>query len=184
MKKVMIIDDEMHVLSAVTRLLKRFGWQVVAFDKPEEALDYARQNELSVVVSDYRMPLINGVEFFNRLNRIQPLIYKVMLSGQADHSAMVSAINQAKIHHFINKPWDNSELIAQLNRGLDTYKKRRQAQFRLKKKNLNREQYNDWCTEQLEQRSPGITKVSRNAMGWIEIDESQALSYPSGQSDD
>lgn len=170
MQKVMIVDDEVRVLNALSRILKRAGWKVIAFDNPEEALEYAEHSPLSLVVSDYRMPLMNGVELFNRLNKSQPLIYKVMLSGQADHSAMVNAINQARIHHFINKPWDNSDLLAQLETGINTYKKRRQTLLTVKKKSLSSDDYAAWCERKLEKASPGITKVRRNSMGWIEID--------------
>ena len=169
MKKIMLIDDEKPVLNALQRFLTRAGWQVTAFSNPESALDYARSANFPLVISDYRMPAMDGVEFLYKLNQIQPNIYKIMLSGQADQEGVINAINQAGIHHFLNKPWNNEQLLSQLEKGIEQYKKRRSELFKLNKKTLSKQEYNARYEAMLEKSSPGITKVRRNAMGWIEV---------------
>lgn len=170
-KSIMIVDDEAQILNALRRLLTRSGWQVSAFMDPLAALNYASSTLIPVVISDYRMPGMNGVDFLNELNKIQPAVYKVMLSGKADQDAVINAINQANINHFIHKPWDNEQLILQLEKGLKLFCENHQKELQLNKNNLTRQEFSDWYTTQLEATSPGITHVRRNEMGWIEVDD-------------
>ncbi|MGY8870168.1 MAG: response regulator [Pseudomonadales bacterium] len=170
MNRIMLIDDEQPILNALERLITRAGWQVSTFTDPLLALHCARSTTFSLVISDYRMATMNGAEFLNELNQIQPDIYKVMLSGQAGEEGIISAINQANIHHFLHKPWDNQQLLSLLEKGIGEFEKRQQEQAKLNKNTLSKQEVNAWYEDALEKRSPGITKVRRNSMGWIELD--------------
>lgn len=170
MNRIMLIDDEQPILNALERLITRAGWKVRTFTDPLLALHCARSTSFSLVISDYRMATMNGAEFLNKLNQIQPDIYKVMLSGQAGEEGIISAINQASIHHFLNKPWDNQQLLSLLDKGIAQFEKRQQEQIKLNKKTLSRQQVSAWYEEALEKNSPGITKVRKNSMGWIDLE--------------
>lgn len=170
MKNVMIIDDETQVLKALQRHLVRKNWRVIAFNNPETALDYAKYGVFPVVISDYRMPEMNGVDFLRQFNKTQPYSFKIMLSGQADIQAMGDAINIAEIDRFLHKPWDNKQLVQEMEQGLIAFKQNMGQLQYLKKKTMTKAEFIQWNEKLLEQMSPGITKVRRNEMGWVEVE--------------
>ncbi|BBB30403.1 response regulator [Neptunomonas japonica] len=170
MSRIMLIDDEQPILDALQRLISRAGWQVSTFTDPVLALNCARKTPFSLVISDYRMATMNGAEFLNKLNKIQPDIYKIMLSGQANQEGIISAINEGSIHHFMNKPWNNDQLLSLINKGVNHFEGRQKELSKLNKTTLSKQEVNDWYEEALEKSSPGITKVRKNPMGWIELD--------------
>lgn len=171
MRKVMIIDDEKQVLNSLQRNLVRNKWRVISFNNPETALDYAKYGFFPVVISDYRMPDMNGVDFLMRFQKLQPFAFKIMLSGQADQNAMSDAINFAEIDRFLHKPWNNDQLLREMELGLNSFQKQLHSENSYRKQNLSKEEYLAWHEKLLEQASPGITKVKKNPMGWIEIDQ-------------
>lgn len=170
MRNVMIIDDETKVLKALQRHLVRNNWRVITFNHPMTALDYAKYGVFPVVISDYRMPEINGVDFLMRFQKLQPYSFKIMLSGQADQQAMTDAINFAEIDRFLHKPWDNQQLIHEMEQGVKAFKRNMSNARSSKQKAMTKTEFLRWNEKLLEQMSPGITKVRRNAMGWIEIE--------------
>lgn len=168
MRNVMIIDDETKVLKALQRHLVRNNWRVITFNHPITALDYAKYGVFPVVISDYRMPEINGVDFLMRFQKLQPYSFKIMLSGQADQQAMTDAINYAEIDRFLHKPWDNQQLIHEMEQGLATFEQHMSHARSSNKKAMTKAEFLQWNERLLEQMSPGITKVRKNALGWIE----------------
>lgn len=126
MPKIMLVDDERNVLSSLRRTIQTMPGNtfeddtiVEIFDKPEMALARAAECEFDLVISDWRMPVMNGIEFLSELIVIQPNIARLVLSGHGDFLAEVKAINRIKIFHFINKPWDNEELRTLLSLALE-----------------------------------------------------------------
>jgi len=170
MRKVMIIDDETQVLNSLQRYLVRNKWRVISFNHPKTALDYAKYGFFPVVISDYRMPEMNGVDFLALFQELQPYTYKIMLSGQADQNAMIDAINIAGVDHFLHKPWNNEKLTDVMESGLSAIQNKLRRDNQINKKSLSKDDYLEWHRKLLEKSSPGITQVKRNAMGWIEID--------------
>ena len=110
MYHILLVDDEQNVLNALQRELKgEYG--IEAFSNPADALRRCRETSFDLVIADYRMPDMNGVEFLKQFCKIQPDAARLILSGQADTDALVSAINETHIYRFISKPWDKLELI-------------------------------------------------------------------------
>lgn len=170
MKKVLIIDDETQVTMSLQRHLVRNKWRVISFNHPATALDYAKYGFYPVIISDYRMPEMNGVDFLVEYQKLQPYSFKIMLSGQADQYAMSDAINIANIDRFFHKPWDNELLIQQMEHGIEIFKNNIHADKLSKKQTLNESEFLKWNEQLLEKMSPGITKVRKNQMGWIETE--------------
>lgn len=118
MYRLLLVDDEPNILSALTRVLgsRRGGgdaepsYQIESFDKPTAALERASDQAFDLVISDYRMPGMDGVEFLRRLVQLQPSIARLILSGYADLEALIGAINHVQIFRFIGKPWHEVEL--------------------------------------------------------------------------
>ena len=108
MYNVMIVDDDELVLKSIKRVLKMCNdLEVEYFTSPVDALKRCQTMVFDVIVSDYRMPENNGVDFLVRVKEIQPEAVRVILSAQVDTGVLTSAINDAAIFKLIVKPWKN-----------------------------------------------------------------------------
>ncbi len=110
--RILIVDDEQGILNAVRRELTtpplgRYRYEVEVFSNPLEALARAREQEFEVVLSDYRMPEMDGLEFLKAFAKLQPDCARVVLSGQTDFDALTRMINETHIFRFIPKPWSS-----------------------------------------------------------------------------
>ncbi|MGP1676332.1 MAG: response regulator [Burkholderiales bacterium] len=116
MRRIMLIDDEIYVLRSLHRLLaRRFPAGEVGielFDDPREALVWAGGHSFDLAISDYRMARMDGVTLLRQLRDIQPDTVRMIVSGAADQTVLIDAINKAQIYRFIAKPWDDDELVA------------------------------------------------------------------------
>lgn len=127
--KILCVDDESNVLRALRRVFLDDNYEILFALSAEEGLDILRSDEeIQIVISDYRMPGLNGVDFLKEVCRNWPDTIRMVLSGYADTAAVVEAINDGQIFKFIPKPWDEEELRTTIQMGLERY-------F-LKKKNL------------------------------------------------
>lgn len=181
MSRIMIVDDEMPILKALQRLLRiapcigggrTYALEVDAFAFPEEALRSAGHVAYDLVLSDYRMPGMDGIELLKAIKRRQPDAARLILSGYADLNALVRAINEVGIDRFIGKPWNDYELVSAIGQSLanrDLMIENRQLA------NLIRMEMGDADpqsveAERLENEEPGITKVNWGADGSVLLD--------------
>ncbi|WNB75362.1 response regulator [Methylomonas koyamae] len=169
--KILIVDDEPNVLKALSRLLKAYA--TVTVESAEEALLIAEQQAFDLVISDYRMPGINGIDFLILFKRLQPDAIRVVLTGFADLEGAQHAINEAEVFRFINKPWSNLEIVHVVESGLAhkrmLLENRALAdQVRAQQKLLAEK---DALIRALEAEEPGITKVHWAADGSIILDD-------------
>lgn len=177
--QVLLVDDEPYILSSLRRALnampdEAFGGalQVEAFENPCHALERAREKAFDLVISDYRMPQMDGVTFLEGIVALQPHIARIILSGYADLAGLMAAINRAQVFRFIAKPWDGAELQlairqALANRALLVENQRLADLVRVQQGKLSQTEVE---LKRLEERYPGITKVKRDADGAIELD--------------
>ena len=119
MDKVVIIDDEIQVLNAVKRLLRRLPYDFEFYSDPEVALEKIIDSGVDVVVVDYRMPGMDGLEFLKKLSDAKIDCIKIVMSGEADINIIAKAINEIGIYKFINKPWEPKELIDSIMESVD-----------------------------------------------------------------
>jgi sigma-B regulation protein RsbU (phosphoserine phosphatase) len=115
--KILLVDDEPNVLRALNRLFR--DYDVSAVDSAEEALRVAREKLFDVVISDYRMPGMDGVTLLCKFKAIQPNAVRLILTSYADLENTQRAINEAEVFRFINKPWDNNEILNAVSRALE-----------------------------------------------------------------
>lgn len=115
---VLLVDDETGILNSLRRLLRKEPWQLLTAENAEQALQLADQHALDMIVSDARMPGMDGAELLAEIQRRQPDCVRVLLTGYADVSTTVRAINEGRIYHYISKPWDDDELLLTLRQGL------------------------------------------------------------------
>jgi two-component system probable response regulator PhcQ len=177
--RILLVDDEPNVLRALSRLLKNY--QVVTFTCGEDALLAAQDRTFDMVISDYRMPAMDGVEFLTFFKVLQPDAIRMILTGYADLRGIQQAINDAEVFRFINKPWNNIEILNAVTRGLEhkhmLLENRRLASEVRRQHDLL--QKKDAILRALEAKDPGITNVNWGPDGSIIInDEEYDLDNP------
>ena len=119
---VLIVDDDEHVRRALKRVLKRARCRLHEAPDADGALAFLTVEPVHVVVSDYRMPGMSGVEFLRLVKERWPRVQRVLLTGQADTAAIEEAVNQSEIFRFIWKPWDDAHLLLTIQSAIDQYR--------------------------------------------------------------
>jgi predicted signal transduction protein with EAL and GGDEF domain/CheY-like chemotaxis protein len=107
---LLLLDDEPNIVSSLTRLLRRDGYRILTANTAEEAFALLAINEVQVVISDQRMPTMNGTEFLSRVKKLYPGIVRIILSGYTELDTVLNAINRGEIYRFYTKPWDDQAL--------------------------------------------------------------------------
>ncbi len=119
-KKVIVVDDDSTLLSALKMLLLFEGYDNVEyFTEPKKALDYIRENAPDLILSDFMMPGMNGFEFLSEAKKLYEDTSMILLTGYADKENAIKAINQIGIYKYIEKPWDNEDLLINIRNGLE-----------------------------------------------------------------
>jgi two-component system NtrC family sensor kinase len=118
---VLVVDDDEHVRRSLRRLLRRTAATVLEAPEAATALDVLSREPVHVVVSDYRMPGMDGVEFLRLVKERYPAVQRVLLTGQADTAAIEEAVNRSEIFRFIWKPWDESHLLLTIQDAIDRF---------------------------------------------------------------
>lgn len=111
MPTVLLVDDEPSVLSALRRLFRSQGYRIEQCTSGADALDLLQRTPVDLVVSDMRMPGMDGAAFLAQVRRAHPSVVRILLTGYADISATIAAINDGAIHRYIAKPWDDQDLL-------------------------------------------------------------------------
>lgn len=117
---VMIVDDEEMVIASIKAFLQlETDFNIQTFTDPEDAARFAEQNPVDVAVSDYLMPKMNGIQLLARLKELQPEASRVLLTGHADKQSAIDAINQVALFQYLEKPWDNAQLLLVVQSGAE-----------------------------------------------------------------
>ena len=131
---VLCVDDELDIIHAIKRLLRKQNYNLLFASSGEKALEIMQQNDVHLIISDMRMPAMSGAELLEKVATSYPNSYRILLSGYADMESTVSAINNGKTLKYIQKPWGNDELISSIEEGLE---KVRLEKVRLKNGNIH-----------------------------------------------
>ena len=119
---VLCVDDEQNILRSIKRALFSMKIDLTLVESGEEALAIMAQKTIHVVISDMKMPHMTGAELLEKVAAKYPDTYRVVLTGFADIDATIKAVNQGRIHRYLQKPWDNQELITTIEEGLERVK--------------------------------------------------------------
>ena len=120
--RILCVDDEPNVLRALQRLFLDEDYEILTAGSGQEGLEILRREpDIQLVISDYRMPGLNGVDFLRQVRERSPETLRIVLSGYADTAAVVGAINDGQIYKFIPKPWNDEELKRTIADALEKY---------------------------------------------------------------
>ncbi len=137
--RILFVDDEENVLKSLKRIFLDYNYEIITVTTVEAGIEVLeKRSPVQVVVSDYRMPGTNGVDFLKQVCKRWPETIRMVLSGYADTASVVSAINEGHIYKFIAKPWNDDELKVTIGKAIERYylgKKNHELSLELKKKN-------------------------------------------------
>ncbi len=120
MGKIVVVDDEKIVTSAFKTLLKVEGFNdAYFFNKPKEAIQFLKKETPDLIISDFIMPEMNGLEFLTAAKKLHPDVSMILLTGYADKENAIKAINEIGLYKYIEKPWDNDDLIMNIKNGIE-----------------------------------------------------------------
>lgn len=125
---VLCVDDEPNILAALKRTLRGGGFGVVTAGGGEQALEILGKLPVDIVVSDMRMPGLDGSQLLEQVRERWPQVIRILLTGHADQDSTVAAINRGRIFRYLSKPWDERDLLAALHEGSERLALEREKQ--------------------------------------------------------
>jgi response regulator RpfG family c-di-GMP phosphodiesterase len=116
MKKILVVDDEVQILKAMSRMFLDTDYEILTAESSMDALKLIETKEIDMVISDMRMPILDGYKLLSIVKDKYPKIIRIIFSGYADEKPMFRALlhNVAKLYVF--KPWNNNELLQNINK--------------------------------------------------------------------
>lgn len=118
--RILLLDDEEMVTTSIKSFLTlETDYEVISFNSPQQAIDFMKQNPVDLVISDFLMPDMDGIEFLSEVKRMQPQAIRVLLTGYADKENAIKAINDVGLYQYIEKPWNNADLRLVIENGLE-----------------------------------------------------------------
>ncbi|MGZ8182046.1 MAG: HD domain-containing phosphohydrolase [Methylobacter sp.] len=160
---ILFVDDEANVLKALRRLFHNEAYDIYFASSGAEGLEVLRQHAVDLIISDMRMPEMNGAEFLTQVFMQWPETIRILLTGYADMQSTIDAVNKGRIYNYCNKPWNDEELKLLVRNALEQ-KRLREERDRLSgivlQQNKELTDLNEHLEEKVEQR----TKQLNNAM--------------------
>jgi len=134
--KLVIVDDEEMVLTSIASFLRlETSYDVSTFTRATAALEHVERNDVDLVISDFLMPEMDGLQFLRRVRDLRPQVPRVILTGYADKENAIKAINEVGLFQYIEKPWNNDELRLVIRNGVE--KKQLMSQLEQKVAQIN-----------------------------------------------
>jgi response regulator RpfG family c-di-GMP phosphodiesterase len=160
---ILFVDDEANVLKALRRLFHNEHYVTYFAASGAEGLEILRQNAVDLIISDMRMPEMNGAEFLTQVFMQWPETIRILLTGYADLQSTIDAVNKGHIYNYCNKPWNDEELKLLVRNALEQKRLREERDHLsgiVHQQNKELKELNEHLEEKVEQR----TKQLKNAM--------------------
>ncbi len=176
MKRFLLVDDEINVLHALQRTIKQNirepELRIEILTDPEQAVLRCAEVSFDLVISDFRMPKMNGIEFLKQVKALQPDAVRLMLSASSEFETVVNAVNEAEVFRYIAKPWQVEEIEESIRLALARREEilgdRKLAdEVRVQRGELTPQ---DREAKRLEEEEPGITKVNWGPDGSVHLE--------------
>ena len=113
-RTLLLVDDEVGILRALTRLLRADGYRILCAGSAAEAMELLAQHEVQVIIADQRMPHVSGTQFLTKVMEMRPDTVRILLSGYSDAVSVMDAISRGAIYKFLTKPWDDEDIRLQV----------------------------------------------------------------------
>lgn len=163
---ILLVDDEQNVLSALMRELADEPYGIVTALSGEEALNLVEAKTFKVIVSDERMPGMDGASFLAAARESSPVSIRMMLTGHASIDAAMRAVNKGEIFKFFTKPWNSHELKQSIKAAIERYDLEEENRRLLKVVKRQSQEL-----KVLETLHPGISRMKRDRDGAVILPE-------------
>jgi response regulator RpfG family c-di-GMP phosphodiesterase len=165
---ILFVDDETNVLKSLRRLFHNEPYTTYFAASGAEGLELLRQTNVDLIISDMRMPEMNGAKFLAEVFSHWPDTIRILLTGHADMQSTIDAVNKGRIYNYCNKPWNDDELKLLVRNALEQ-KRMREERDRLSgivlQQNIELKELNEYLEEKVEQR----TKQLKSAMQHLDM---------------
>jgi len=152
-QSILIVDDEVNVLNTLKRIFRTEDYIIFTAQSAKDGLYVLEKENVDLIISDQKMPVMDGLDFFEKTIEKYPDVIRIILSGYAELKDALRAINKGCVYKFIVKPWNNEELKITLKRALE------QRELILKNRFLTLElKIRDKILEELDKNYPDVTK--------------------------
>ena len=164
---LLFVDDETNILNALRRLFRPLGYKIFAANNGEEALALLEQEAVDLVISDMRMPQMDGAQLLEQVRTQWPDTVRILLTGHADVASTIAAINKGEIYRYISKPWEDNDIILIVRHALE---RKALEQEKLRLEQLTRRQNEELkdLNASLEAKVRGRTAELRETMSSLE----------------
>jgi two-component system, probable response regulator PhcQ len=159
---ILVVDHEESFIEYIQRMMSDENYNLITVASGQEGLDVLEKQQVSMVISEYEIPLMNGLEFLEKVRIIYPNILTVMVTDHADIDLAIKAINEAGVYKFLLKPLDDIDFKNMIKKTLESLQVIKERDVLIRKVKTHESTLKD-----LEKRYPGITKVERDEDGYI-----------------
>jgi response regulator RpfG family c-di-GMP phosphodiesterase len=159
---ILVVDDDKLFVEYIQRVLSGESYNIIAGSSGQEGLEILEKQHVSMVISEYKIPLMSGLEFLEKVRIIYPDILTIMVTDHADIKLVIKAINEAGVYKFLLKPWDDIDFKNAIKKTLESLKVIKERDVLVRKVKTH-----EATLKELEKRYPGITKVERDEDGYI-----------------
>lgn len=121
---VLYIDDEPHNLTAFKAAFRR-NFNVFVAESAKDARKVIEENDIHIILSDQRMPVMTGIEFFESIIESHPEPIRILITGYTDINAVVDAINRGQVYKYLTKPWNEDDILIFVSTAYEVFNLRR-----------------------------------------------------------
>ena len=165
---LLFVDDEVNILSSLKRLFRPGGYRIFTAESGAQGLEILQHEAVDLVVSDMRMPEMNGAQFLEQVNAGWPDTIRILLTGHAEMGATIDAINKGHIYRYISKPWEDNDILLAIQQALHQKKLELANQGLEELTRKQNEELKD-LNANLEAKVNARTEEVRQTMGFLEI---------------
>jgi len=166
---VFLVDDDELVLRALSRVLESAGFGTRAFLAPEEALRALARDVPSVIISDYRMPGMDGIAFFKAARSLAPGAVRILCTAAEDFQVALAAVNSGEVYRIVAKPWHQQELLATIGHACESSRLRRENErlnLEVQRQNLQLREMNHGLEEMVRARTQALLEGLISALDY------------------
>jgi response regulator RpfG family c-di-GMP phosphodiesterase len=159
---LLCVDDEPNILNALKRLFRPHGYRLLTADGGEQGLNLLAQTEVDLVISDMRMPEMDGARFLELVRQRWPGTLRILLTGYSDIASTIAAVNRGEIYRYISKPWLDEEVVLVVRQALELAglaREKARLEALTRKQNLELIAFNAGLEDLVAQRTAALRKA-------------------------
>jgi response regulator RpfG family c-di-GMP phosphodiesterase len=157
---LLFVDDEANILSALKRLFRPHGYRIFTAGGGAEGLEIMARESVDLVVSDMRMPEMNGAQFLEQVRLNWPETVRILLTGYAEIGATIDAINKGQIYRYISKPWEDNDIVIAVQHALERkllQREKQRLELLTKKQNEELRELNESLEDKVKARTEEVS---------------------------